>query len=106
MQGAVSRVGEHETAFAHRDSKFALNIISMWMSPAESDIHVQWADDLWQSMQPFWTGGVYSNFLGDEGRERVRAAYGDNYDRLAALKSKYDPTNFFHVNQNIEPLAS
>ncbi len=103
MQGAVSRVGEHDTAFAHRASKFALNIIPMWMSPAESPQHIKWADGLWQRMQPFATRGVYSNFLGDEGRESVRDAYGDNYARLAALKKKYDPDNFFRMNQNIEP---
>ena len=57
-------------------------------------------------MRPFSTGGVYVNNLGDEGEDRVRAAYGSNYDRLVALKTRYDPTNFFRLNQNIKPTAS
>ena len=65
--------------------------------------HIAWADRLWQAIQPDSTGGVYVNYLDDEGRARARAAYGANYPRLAALKAKYDPANLFCVNQNIEP---
>jgi FAD/FMN-containing dehydrogenase len=66
-------------------------------------VHIGWARDLWNAMRPFSTGGVYANNLGEEGADRVQAAYGENYPRLAALKSKYDPTNFFRLNQNIRP---
>ncbi|MCI0564650.1 MAG: BBE domain-containing protein, partial [Nitrososphaera sp.] len=63
-----------------------------------------WVRNYFASLQPFSTGGVYVNFLGDEGQDRVKASYGtDKYDRLAALKNKYDPTNFFRLNQNIKP---
>ena len=68
---------------------------------AESSI--EWANAFWNAMRPFTTGAVYVNNLSDEGEERAKAAYGANYDRLVELKNKYDPTNFFRLNQNIEP---
>ena len=64
---------------------------------------MSWARDLWSSVRPYSTGGVYANNLGDEGEDRVRDAYGENYARLVALKNKYDPTNLFRLNQNIKP---
>lgn len=105
LGGAVSRVGEDDTAFSHRDAAFALNIQASWLDPEESDEHIRWTRDFWTAMQPFSTGGVYVNFLSeDEGEDRVRAAYGaTNYERLVALKNKYDPTNLFRLNQNIKP---
>ena len=66
---------------------------------------MHWARELWSAVRPHSTGGVYANNLGDEGEERVRDAYGENYARLVALKNKYDPTNFFRLNQNIKPTA-
>ena len=77
----------------------------MWTTAAESESHIGWADDLWQAIQPFSTGGAYVNYLGNEGEERVRAAYGTNFQRLVVLKNKYDPTNLFCRNQNIKPQA-
>ncbi len=104
IAGLVGRVGRDETAFGHRDSPFVLNIIAMWQDPGEKEKHVEWARNFFSEMRPFTSGGVYVNFLGDEGEERVRAAYGKPvYDRLVVLKDKYDPTNFFHMNQNIKP---
>lgn len=105
LGGAVSRVAEDDTAFSHRDAAFALNIQASWLDPEESDQHIRWTRDFWTAMQPFSTGGVYVNFLSeDEGEDRVRAAYGAaNYERLVALKNKYDPTNLFRLNQNIKP---
>jgi FAD/FMN-containing dehydrogenase len=104
LGGAISRVGAQATAASHRDAAFVLNIQSSWLEPRENDRHVRWTREFWRAMQPFSTGGVYSNFLSaDEGEERVRAAYGANYERLVALKNKYDPTNLFRVNQNIRP---
>jgi FAD/FMN-containing dehydrogenase len=104
LGGAVSRVDEHATAAGNRRAQFVLNIQSSWLEPGESPRHIQWTREFWTAMRPFSTGGVYVNLLSqDEGEERVVAAYGSNYNRLVALKSKYDPTNLFRVNQNIKP---
>lgn len=102
LQGAVSRVAGDQSAFAHRDASFVLNIVAMWQDPAENDQHIAWARTFAQAIEPY-AAGVYVNFLGNEGAERVKAAYGTNYARLADLKRAYDPTNFFHFNQNIPP---
>ena len=104
LQGAISRIGHDETAYIHRDAPFLLNINAMWTDPHESAEHIGWARDFWSAMQPFSSGGVYVNFLSNEGEDRVRAAYDPKtYERLVALKNKYDPTNFFRLNQNIKP---
>jgi hypothetical protein len=76
-----------------------------WPDPAQSEAHISWVRSLWEALRPYSTGGVYVNFLDDEGADRVRAAYGASYGRLAALKAKYDPTNFFRLNQNVQPTA-
>ena len=85
--------------------KHDLLILSMWTDPAESEKNVTWTRKFLEAMQPFLEQGVYVNNLGDEGEERIRAAYGPNYERLVTLKNKYDPTNLFRVNQNIKPTA-
>lgn len=106
MGGAVARVGRDETAFDHRDAPFNLLITDGWKDPAEDEVHRKWVRDVWEAMQPYSTGGVYVNYLQeekDEGRDRVKAAYGTRYERLAALKRKYDPENLFRFNQNIKP---
>jgi FAD/FMN-containing dehydrogenase len=103
LGGAVARIREDETAFSHRDSPYDCVIMPMWSDPRESEKHIRWADDLWLGIQPFSSGGVYVNYLGNEGEERVKTAYGVNYQRLAALKSKYDASNLFRFNQNIKP---
>ena len=103
LEGAVSRVRKDETAFSHRTAPYDIVIMPKWTDPLESEKHVKWADELWKAMQPFSSGGVYVNALGNEGEERVKAAYGTNYERLVALKNKYDPTNLFRFNQNIRP---
>ena len=102
--GAMDRVGEDETAFGHRNRPYNLLITSVWSDPADSDANVQWTRELWEAMQPFLAGSVYVNYLGEEGEERVQAAYTPaKYERLVALKTKYDPTNLFRLNQNIKP---
>ena len=105
--GAVSRVGKDDTAFNHRDARYNMLIVGMWSDPAEKDENVKWVRNLWDAMEPYSSGGVYVNYLGqeaDEGAERVKAAYGpEKYERLVALKNKYDPTNLFRLNQNIKP---
>jgi FAD/FMN-containing dehydrogenase len=107
MEGAVRRAGEDDMAFSHRDASCVLNIVTKWKDPRESEKHIQWTRDFEAAMRPYSTGGVYVNFLGEEGEDRVRAAYGPaKYARLAALKNKYDPANFFRLNQNIKPAAT
>jgi FAD/FMN-containing dehydrogenase len=103
LGGAVSRIGNDETAFSDRDAPYSFLIVSVWPDATQSAQNVQWTDELWQAMQPFASGGVYVNYVGEEGQDRVKAAYGGNYDRLVALKNRYDPTNLFRVNQNIPP---
>jgi FAD/FMN-containing dehydrogenase len=106
LGGAISRVDEHATAAGNRQAQFVLNIQSSWQESGESPRHMQWTREFWTAMRPFSTGGVYVNLLGqDEGQERVVAAYSENYERLVALKNKYDPTNLFRINQNIKPTS-
>ncbi len=99
--GAISRVPSSKTAYVNRDALYDCFPISIWDDSAEDDKQIGWARDAWSAMRRFSTGGVYVNNLGDEGDDRVRAAYGQNYRRLLALKRKYDPTNIFRSNQNI-----
>jgi hypothetical protein len=103
MGGAVNRVGPHETAYLNREARFNLDITSIWTDAAEDDEHVAWVRGFHSAVLPWSTGGEYVNTTSMEGRRDVRAAYGANYDRLVALKNRYDPTNFFRLNQNIEP---
>ena len=103
MHGAASRVDPTATAFPHRDEHYDFLILSQWADPAESERNVEWTRSLFEAMDPFFEEGVYVNNLGDEGEDRVRAAYGANYERLLDLKGKYDPTNLFRLNQNIPP---
>jgi FAD/FMN-containing dehydrogenase len=103
MGGAVARVGEDETAFGGRNAAFTYNIGASTETSDGFDEEREWVRGFWSALEP-WHTTVYVNFLGDEGEERVRAAYGPKkYDRLKALKRKYDPDNFFRINQNIPP---
>ncbi len=104
LGGAISRVREKDTAFSHRDAQHSCLVLSVWKDESESEQHIQWARKVWDVMRPFLSEGVYVNYLGEgEGEGRVMAAYGSNYQRLAAIKNKYDPTNVFRLNQNIKP---
>jgi FAD/FMN-containing dehydrogenase len=106
LGGAVRKIGDDATAFSHRDAPFLLNIVSGWENPAENDKHMKWTRDFFASLQRF-SSGAYVNFLGEEGADRVKEAYGqEKYGKLVALKDKYDPMNFFHFNQNIRPARS
>jgi len=101
--GAISRIPIADTPYANRDALYDCFPISIWDDSADDEAHIQWARDLWDAMRPFSTGGVYANNLGEEGADRIRAAYGENYPRLVVVKNKYDPANFFRLNQNIRP---
>ena len=104
MGGAVARVGEDDTAFSNRRAAYAFNLVSTWPGAAEDDANISANSELADTLAPFSTGGVYVNFLGDEGGARVRAAYGEGkFDRLRRLKGRFDPGNLFRVNQNIPP---
>ena len=103
MGGAVARVGEHETAFGHRATAFSVVVFAIWTDPDEAERHLGWGRAFGAAMRPF-SRGVYVNEMGAEGEERVRAAYNPvSYERLVALKTTYDPTNVFRLNQNIRP---
>ncbi len=106
LHGAAGRVGPTDTAFPNRRDGYDLQITSQWPDPADTDRNVEWTRGLFDALRPALDGDVYVNNLGDEGRERTRAAYGPNYERLAEIKRRYDPTNFFRLTHNIEPATS
>jgi hypothetical protein len=101
--GVASRVGVSETAFAQRQAQYEVGILAQWVDPGESQRHIEWARSLADSMHAFSSGAYLLNFLGEEGEDTIKAAFGPNYDRLTAVKKKYDPYNFFSLNQNIKP---
>ena len=103
FRGAAGRVGPADTAFAQRQAEYNVGIETQWTDAAESEKHIGWTRTLSDALKPYSSNGYLVNFLGDESRELVRAAFGSNYQRLVELKTKYDPTNFFSLNQNVEP---
>jgi hypothetical protein len=103
INGAAHRVAADQTAFAHRDARFAANIAGIWPDPADTDRTIRWVRDYWTALQPHAEAGGYVNFMAADDEGRVRDNYGPNYDRLAAVKAVYDPDNLFHLNQNIAP---
>jgi FAD/FMN-containing dehydrogenase len=106
IHGAATRVGVGDTAFPHRREGYTFLVLAQWMQPAETSRCVAWARETHERMQPFYASGRYVNYLGDdEPGDAVAAAYGANYRRLQRIKAKYDPENFFRMNQNIRPLA-
>lgn len=103
VHGAAARVGSAATAFPHRRDHHDFLILSQWSDPADAEPHIAWTRAFFEAMRPFAERAVYVNGLGVEGEERVREAYGENYERLAQIKARYDPTNLFRANQNIQP---
>ena len=103
IDGAAGRIAKDATAWNYRDAKWAEVIVGVSPDPADNERMTAWAKGYWEALHPYSAGGAYVNMMMDEGQDRVRASYGDNYDRLVAVKATYDPTNLFRVNQNIQP---
>jgi hypothetical protein len=103
IDGAVHDAAPGATAWSRRDATWSMVIAGVDPDPAQSGRITEWARDYWRALHPYSAGAAYVNFMMDEGGDRIRATYGDNYGRLQEIKAKYDPENFFHVNQNIEP---
>jgi hypothetical protein len=104
IDGAVGDVPADATAWNHRDANWSMVIAGVDGDPANAAVLRDWTVDYWTALHPYSADGAYVNFLGEgEGTDRVRATYGDNYERLTRIKAAYDPTNLFHVNQNIPP---
>jgi hypothetical protein len=103
IDGAVHDVAVDATAFAYRGVNFAPVIAGMWPDPADNEANIAWVRDYHQALEPHTSGGGYINFMAGDDQTRIQANYGPNYERLAAVKKVYDPTNLFHLNQNIAP---
>lgn len=102
--GAFGRVPDDDSCLGNRDAPWSYHALSCWSDPAESEVHVNWTRAFSEAMKPFATEGIYLNYVGDEGEERIRSTYGpEKFERLVALKDKYDPENVFRLNQNIKP---
>ena len=106
LGGSVNRLPTEATAYPHRDAEFVVNVHTRWQTPGEDEPCIGWAREFFDAMAPHATGGVYVNFMPEDETDRVRAAYGDNYDRLARVKAEWDPENVFRTNQNIAPATS
>jgi UDP-N-acetylenolpyruvoylglucosamine reductase len=103
VNGAAQRVGRNDTAYSYRDALFSEVIVGVDPDPANAAKITDWCKECWEALHPYSAGGAYVNFMMDEGKDRIQATYRDNYDRLVEIKRKYDPDNFFRVNQNIPP---
>ena len=107
FHGAATRVKPTDTAFPHRSDGYNFLVLSQWMDPPQTDACIAWAKQTYARMTPFMAAGRYANYLGDdESTDIAAAAYGANYSRLQRVKMKYDPENFFRINQNIPPRAT
>jgi hypothetical protein len=103
INGAAGRVGKRDTAWSYRDANFIQVIVGVSPDPANKERITTWAKNYADALHPYSAGGTYLNMIMDEGEDRIKASYRDNYARLAQIKAKYDPQNLFHVNQNIRP---
>ena len=103
ISGAASRVAADATPWAYRDAKYAGVIVGVDPDPKNANTITNWCKSYWEALHPYSSGGAYSNFMMDEGEDRVRASYKNNYDRLVEIKRRFDPDNLFRVNQNIKP---
>lgn len=106
VNGKAGRKENSETAWANRDAEYAGVIVGVDPDPQNAELITNWCKDYWNALHPYSSGGAYINFIMNEGQERIKASYKDNYKRLSEIKRKYDPDNFFRVNQNILPAES
>jgi hypothetical protein len=103
IDGKVHEVGAEETSWTNRGARWIQSIVGVDPDVSNIEIVTNWCKDYYAAMQPHASGGAYVNFMMEEGQDRIKASYGINYERLAKIKAKYDPDNFFHINQNIKP---
>jgi FAD/FMN-containing dehydrogenase len=103
IDGVAGRVAKDATPWNYRDANWAMVMVGVSPDPADNEQMIEWTRDYWSALHPYSAGGAYVNMMMEEGQDRVRASYGDHYDRLAVIKGKYDPNNLFRVNQNITP---
>jgi len=103
IDGVASRVAKDATAWNYRDANWGMVMVGVSPDPADNEHMIEWTRSYWSALHPYSAGGAYVNMMMEEGEDRVHASYGEHYDRLAALKGKYDPNNLFRVNQNIKP---
>lgn len=102
VNGAASKVGKKDTAWNYRDATWSMVILGVDSDPSNKEI-ISWSKEYWEAVHPYSAKGAYVNFMMDEGEERVKSTYGDNYSKLVSIKNKYDPNNLFRMNQNIKP---
>ena len=103
IAGAANRVPAEAMAYGHRDANFVLNVHGRWDDAAHDERCIAWAREFFKASAPYASAGVYVNFMTEEEGDRIKAAYGPNYERLVQIKKQYDPENIFHLNQNIKP---
>jgi FAD/FMN-containing dehydrogenase len=106
INGFASRIKKKDTARSYRDATWSMVMVGVDSDPANNEKISFWVKQYWESLHPYSAGGAYLNFIGDEGEDRVKASYGENYERLVSIKNKYDPHNLFRVNQNIKPAVN
>lgn len=103
INGAASKIGKKDTPWNYRDANYGMVIVGIADNQNDKEKVTDWAKSYWSAMHPYSMGGAYINMMMEEGEDRIKASYGDNYERLVAIKTKYDPGNLFRVNQNIKP---
>jgi hypothetical protein len=103
LGGAAGQVDAKETAFGDRAAPFIMNLLANWAEPAADDAHISWVRGLFHKLRPAMKPGVYVNFMSGDEQERVPEAYQERWERMVAVKSQYDPNNFFRLNQNVLP---
>jgi hypothetical protein len=103
LGGAAGQVDARETAFGDRSAPFIMNLLANWGEPAEDSAHISWVRGLFARLRPAMKPGVYVNFMSGDEQDRVPEAYQERWERMLAVKSHYDPKNFFRMNQNVQP---